>query len=82
MGVFVGGYSLSHVFVCVGGKVKKIFSGTGTKTRRMAPNTPINRLIFRAIAQLMYALSRVNCALTSLSRPRIGGSTAVNRYTP
>jgi hypothetical protein len=60
--------ALSRGFVCVGGKVKNFFSGTGTKTRRMASNTPINRLIFQLVAQLMYALSRVNCAFRACGR--------------
>jgi hypothetical protein len=51
--------ALSRVSLCVGGKVKKFFSGKARKTRDMAPTASIMRPIFVAIIQLMYALSRV-----------------------
>jgi len=65
---YAGGRVLSRGFVCVGGKVKKIFWGKALKTWRIAVKALNNRRIFQPVAQLMYALSRVNCAFRACGR--------------
>jgi hypothetical protein len=60
--LFQGDESLSPDCVCVRGKVKKIFLEKAPKTWRIAVKALNNRRIFRPVAQLMYALSRVKSA--------------------
>jgi hypothetical protein len=66
-----------RVSLCVGRKLKNIFWEKAPKSWRMAVMASNNRLIFRPITQLMYALSRVNCALTASVGSKFRGLTAV-----